>query len=247
MPDLNFEVEGAEPLAVRGGAAAGLQAPDHRRGRRRGRCRSRPSPCAARSGSSRPGGAMPRREQERLSTCSASRALGPDAPEPALDAREPRRPAVHGRDGGRPAGAVHLRLQPRRHQVFPCPGGWRPPALPPLQRDDLLRRRRRRAAAGQPDLLGEGGGLPAAGAGLAGDDGPLLSQQRLALPPPGRVRPARPLQEPAGLADLGTGAGTPPRRAAEEPSRRHEPSRSSTGSPTPSSTRATSSTPTGPR
>ena len=71
-----------------------------------------------------------------------------------------------------------------------------------VQRNDLLSRRRRPAADGA-DPLEQGGNLPAAPAPLAGDDGALLPQQRLAAHRPGHVRPALPLQAPAAITQLG--------------------------------------------
>src|SRR5262249_49349423 len=49
---------------------------------------------------------------------------------------------------------------------------------------------------------------PPAGGDVEGPDGPLLPQQRLALPAQGRVRSAEPVQEPPRPPDLGTGRGS---------------------------------------
>ena len=66
-------------------------------------------------------------------------------------------------------------------------------------------------AAGHPDLVERRGRAPAARAGLARDDGPVLPRQRLAAPRPRDVRPPRRLQGGRGrAAELGGG----PRRAA---------------------------------
>ena len=64
--------------------------------------------------------------------------------------------------------------------------------------------RRKAGLAGRPDLLGERGGVPAAGPAVEGDDGPLLPEQRLAPPPQRHLRPALRLQVPQRAADLGS-------------------------------------------
>ena len=57
--------------------------------------------------------------------------------------------------------------------------------------------------------MGEGSQVQAARACLAGDDGSLLSEQRLALSAPGRFRPFVPVQDEARDTDMGAGVGEP--------------------------------------
>ena len=214
MPDLNFRGRGGRAAALRGRAAAALQAARHR-GRRRGRRadadpRRRPAlPGPHRAG---PAALLRPRRRNGCSTCSARRSAG---------ARR------SGRCSGRTSAPSCRRSRASTvvDLPVPCSSDFNLAAtkyfaaleegeipLCFLFSGTIFYEARRGRACRSPDLLGEGGRLPPAGGDLARADGPLLSQQRLALPAQGRVRSARPVQEPPGPADLGTGAGAAARR-----------------------------------
>ncbi len=61
--------------------------------------------------------------------------------------------------------------------------------------------------AGRAHFVGQGSPLQTAGESLARHDGVVLSQQRLALPAQGCLRPLVPIQSPARHSHLGRGAG----------------------------------------
>ena len=177
MPDLNFQVEGAEPqrfaaaplllfkLRVTEAVAAGRGADADPR-------RRPPLPDPHRAGP-----AALRRRRRRSGSLDLF-----GTPERWGQTLRPMLwthvsvvvPPFDGRRRRRPAGAVQLRLQPGGHEVFRRPGRGRHPALLPVQRHHLLRGRRRRLA-GRADLLGEGGRLPPAGGDLARADGPATT------------------------------------------------------------------------
>ncbi len=247
MPDLNFQVEGAEPqrfaaaplllfkLRVAEAVAAGAApTPIHAVALR---CQVRIEP-ARRRYERRGAGAAPRPVRH-------ARALGPDAPPDALDARQRRRPAVRRR---RPSSTCRCRAA--------STSAWRPRSTSPPWRGASSRSAS--SSAARSSTRRTSGALQVAqiswekeayfrlpAATWRGLMDLLLPQQRLALPPQGRLRPARPVQEPPGPADLGTGAGAAARRGrgAGDAMNRALVDRS----PTPSCTRGTSSTPTGRR
>ena len=128
-----------------------------------------------------------------------------DAPQPALDPRQRPGAGLRQRPRRRPAGAVQLRsstsLPPntstasttarcRLSLLFSGTVFYRDADDGSLQMDS--------------DRLEQGSELSAAGAPLAGDDGALLPQQRLAAPRPRRVRRALPLQAATGVHTPGS-------------------------------------------
>ena len=151
MPDLNFQVEGAEPerfaaaplllfkLRVSEQAAPEAEpTPIHAVALR---CQVRIEPARRRYSAA---------EQERLLDLFGTPERWGQTLRPMLWTHVSAVvPPFTGDGRRRPAGAVQLRLQPGGHQVLRRPGGRRDPALLPLQRDDLLRGRRRRLA-GRP-------------------------------------------------------------------------------------------------
>ena len=177
MLDLNFTVEGAEPAAARRGAAPGIQTADQRdASAATSRRRSRRSPCAARSASSRPAGGMRRPNRNGSSTCSASPSAGGRRCRSALWTHASVVvPPFTGRHARRPARSLLVRFQCRRDQILSRTRRRRGPALPAVQRHDLLHGRRW-FLAGQPDPLGKRGNVPAAGIGLERHDRAVLSQ-----------------------------------------------------------------------
>ena len=197
MPDLNFRVEGAEPqrfaaaplllfkLRVTEAAAAGHADADPRR--------RAPLPGAHRAG---PAPLRRRRAGTARSTCSARRSAG-----------------------ARRCGRM---LWTHASAVVPPFTGSTVVDLPvPCSYDFSLAATKYFAALEDGDIplcflfsgtifyeAADGGlqvaqiswekeaYLPPAGGDVAGADGPLLSEQRLALPAQGRVRSAQPVQEP---------------------------------------------------
>ena len=160
MPDLSFQVEGAEvtpyamvplltfrlrvtnALARRGHPQRRAPLPDPDRGH--------PAPL------------QPRRRSPTPGPVRRARALGPDAAGHALDPRERRGAAVQRRGRGRAARGLHLRLQRGGDEVLLRARVGRDPARLPVQRQRVLPGRRGRAS-GRADLLGPGSALPPAG------------------------------------------------------------------------------------
>ncbi len=130
-----------------------------------------------------PARATTRREQDAAGRAvRRAERLGHDAAHAALDAHDARScPPFTGRDGRRSAGAVHLRLRGRRRAQVPGRARRRRGAARvPVQRHASSTRAptagcrpARSAGTSEADV-------PAAGRGLARDDGPPLPRQRVA-------------------------------------------------------------------
>src|SRR5207253_10970469 len=86
-------------------------------------------------------------------------------------------------------------------QVLPRPRRRRDPVHPPLLGHDVPRRTR--IAVDRAGALEQGDGLPPAGGGVAGGDGPAFPQQRLAAAAARHARQPAALQVPADAADVG--------------------------------------------
>src|SRR5579863_5802305 len=79
--------------------------------------------------------------------------------------------------------------------------------MPYVQRNGLLRSWRR-APSGGSDSLEQGDSLQHAGPRVAGNDGPLLPGERMAVPAPRRIRSSLRVQSAARDSDVGAGART---------------------------------------
>src|SRR4029450_519081 len=112
---------------------------------------------------------------------------------------------LHRQHRDRPARPLHLRLRGGRLQVPARPRRRRGAAAAAVQRDGVHQGARR--LLGRAGALAQGGHLPAAGGGVAGDHGPLLPRRRLDQGAP--RHPGRPpaLQGGPGPADLGRRPG----------------------------------------
>src|SRR5580704_7360831 len=106
----------------------------------------------------------------------------------------------------RSAGAVQLRSERRREQVFLRAGGRRDSADAPVQRHGVLSRRRR-CLAGRADPVAQGSTVPFAGLAMARHDGALLPEWRVVVSATRCVRPACALQIATRLRELGAGRG----------------------------------------
>ena len=219
MPDLNFQVEGAEPqrfaaaplllfkLRVAEAVAAGAQpTPIHAVALR---CQVRIEPARRRYDAAGEG-AAPRPLRH-------AGALGPDAPADALDARQRRRPAVR---RARPSSTCRCRAA--------STSAWRPRSTSPPWR--AASSRSASSSAGRSSTRPTDGALQVAqiswekeasfrlpAATWRGLMDLLLSQQRLALPAQGRLRPARPVSGAARACRPGKQALERLLAAAEEP------------------------------
>jgi len=178
MPDLNFQVESAESVPIRGDTVARPEAP-HQRCRgpvRRLKPKFHTVACDAKSGSRPPAASTHRLRQEAAQgTCSASRAAG-DRRSRAFSGRTSApscRASPAARSSICSSHAASTSTWQRRNISMP----WRgrsPPDLA-LQRHHLPRSRRRLPSSGAGPL-GKGGRVSATCQRLEGDDEPILSQ-----------------------------------------------------------------------
>ena len=180
--------------------------------RRRRRC----APCCStcRSRSPRAGAAMTRPRTTGCSSCSGrSRTGARRCARCCGRARRSSCPAFDRLDRRGPRRAVQLRPRGRGVALPRRAVRRRGAARVPVQRQRLLHGRRR--AADDAAVVEQRGGIPAAGAGVEGDDGALLPRHGVGAAEQGELRPAVGLQVPQRARDVGRRAREA--RACERP------------------------------